>query len=416
LVEHHDLIIRNARILGMNPYNTYDIVIDNGTITSVSSHSSSKGGREINARGGLVTPPFANPHLHACKVHTFLMLSEEAVREYQSSGMGGAMAAIEIASRVKERYEESWIMRNAMKAMLDGLKHGVLYVRAFVDVDTKARLEGVKALLKVRDALKDCMTIQVVAFPQDGVVREPGAEELVRKAVELGADVVGGIPWIELSEEDEWAHINAMFEIAKEFNKDVAMLTDDAGDPSLRTTWMLAIKALKEGWVSRVTACHARALATYPKPSLLKVAELAKKVGMSFVTDPHTGPLYLPFKELLKLGVNVALGQDDIADAYYPYGMNNMLEVAFLASHITWSMTLKDMDTFMEMITWRAAKAMNVKYPSIKPGEPADLLIHEGRTPYELIWYHKPPKYVVSKGKVVAESREITREFYTPSA
>jgi len=365
------------------------------------------------ADGGLITPPFANPHLHACKVYTFLMLGEEAVREYQSSGMGGAMAAIEIASRVKERYEESWIARNAMKAMLDALRHGVLYVRAFVDVDTKARLEGVKALLKVRDALKDYMTIQVVAFPQDGVVREPGAEELVRKAIELGADVVGGIPWIELSGEDEWGHINAMFEIAKEFDKDVAMLTDDAGDPSLRTTWKLALKTVKEGWVGRVTACHARALATYPKPSLLKVAELARKAGMSFVTDPHTGPLYLPFKELLRLGVNVALGQDDIADAYYPYGMNNMLEVAFLASHITWSMTLKDMDTFMEMITWRAAKAMNIKYPSIKPGEPANLLIHEDGTPYELIWRHKPPKHVIVNGEVVAESSKLTSEALT---
>ena len=412
MVEHYDLLVRDARLLGRDPSELWDVAIVEGKVVEVSHHVAGHSEFEVDAGGGLVTPPFANPHLHACKVYTFLMLGEEAVREYQSSGMGGAMAAIEIASRVKEKYEESWIRRNAMKAMLDGLRYGVLYVRAFVDVDTKARLEGIKALLKVRDALKDYMTIQVVAFPQDGVVREPGAEELVRKAVELGADVVGGIPWIELSEEDEWAHINAMFEIAKEFNKDIAMLTDDAGDPSLRTTWKLAIKTLKEGWTDRVTACHARALATYPKPSLLKVAELARKAGMSFVTDPHTGPLYLPFKELLRLGVNVALGQDDIADAYYPYGMNNMLEVAFLASHITWSMTLKDMDTFMDMITWRAAKAMNVKYPSIRPGDPANLLIHEGRTPYELIWYHKPPKYVISRGKVVAESGKLTEEIH----
>ncbi len=412
MVEHYDLLVRDARLLGRDPSELWDVAIVEGKVVEVSHHVAGHSEFEVDARRCLVTPPFANPHLHACKVYTFLMLGEEAVREYQSSGMGGAMAAIEIASRVKEKYEESWIRRNAMKAMLDGLRYGVLYVRAFVDVDTKARLEGIKALLKVRDALKDYMTIQVVAFPQDGVVREPGAEELVRKAVELGADVVGGIPWIELSEEDEWAHINAMFEIAKEFNKDIAMLTDDAGDPSLRTTWKLAIKTLKEGWTDRVTACHARALATYPKPSLLKVAELARKAGMSFVTDPHTGPLYLPFKELLRLGVNVALGQDDIADAYYPYGMNNMLEVAFLASHITWSMTLKDMDTFMDMITWRAAKAMNVKYPSIRPGDPANLLIHEGRTPYELIWYHKPPKYVISRGKVVAESGKLTEEIH----
>jgi len=411
LAEFYDLVIRNARILGRDPSRTWDIGVSRGRIEEVREGIPSKGGVEVDAGGGLVTPPFANPHLHACKVYTFLMLGEDAVREYQSSGMGGAMAAIEIASKVKERYEESWIRRNAAKAMLDGVRYGALYVRAFVDVDTKARLEGIKALLKVRDALRDFMTIQVVAFPQDGVVREPGAEELVRKAVELGADVVGGIPWIELSDEDEWTHINAMFEIAKEFDKDVAMLTDDAGDPGLRTTWKLAVKALKEGWVGRVTACHARALATYPKPSLLKVAELARKAGMSFVTDPHTGPLYLPFKELLRLGVNVALGQDDIADAYYPYGRNNMLEVAFLASHITWSMTLSDMDTFIDMVTWRAAKAMNVRdYPTISPGDPANLLVHKGRTPYELIWAHEPPKYVVSRGRIVTESGKVVEE------
>jgi cytosine deaminase len=409
LVEEYDIIIRNARLRYHPIDKVYDIGISGGEIRKVSEGIPSKGIIEIDAEGRLVTEPFANPHIHMCKVYTFLMLGEAAVRQYQSSGMGGAMAAIELASKVKERYSEDWIYENAKKAALEALKHGTLYLRAFVDTDTKARLEGIKAMLRVRDELKHVMSIQVVAFPQDGILRDEGAEEYVRKALELGADVVGGIPWIELTEEDALTHIRKMLSLAKEFNKDVAMLTDDAGDPFLRTTEMLASEAIKTGWNGRVTACHARALSTYEKPSLLKLMRLSKKASMSFVMDPHTGPLHLPFKEMLKFGVNVALGQDDISDAYYPYGRNNMLEVAFLASHITWSMTLKDMDEFMDMITWRAMKAMNVSFCGVKEGCPADLLIHEGKSIYEVLWKHEPPKYVLSKGKIVAETESSTR-------
>ena len=404
MVEDYNIVVRNARLRYKPPEKTYDIGIIGGKIAEVSERLHGKGIIEIDAEGNLVTEAFANPHIHMCKVFTFLMLGEEAVRQYQSSGMGGAMAAIEIASKVKERYSESWIYENAKKAARNALKFGTLYLRVFVDTDTKARLEGIKALLGVRDELKHIMTIQVVAFPQDGIVRDEGAEEYVWKAMELGADVVGGIPWIELTDEDEWTHIKTVFEIAKEFDKDVAMLTDDAGDPALRTTEKLAITALKEGWKGRVTACHARALATYPKPSLLKVIELARKAKMSFVTDPHTGPLHIPFKEMIRAGVNVALGQDDISDAYYPYGMNNMLEVAFLASHITWSMTLNDMDRFMDMITWRAERAMGLEYCGIRRGCQADLLVLNGKSVYEVIWRHEAPRYVISKGKIVAES------------
>ena len=409
MVEEFDLLIRNARLRYRPPEKTYFIGIRGGKISSVSEEGMGRGIIEVDAEGNLVSEPFTNPHIHMCKVYTFPMLGESAIRQYQSEGMGGAMAAIKIASKVKERYSESWIYENSRKAALSALKHGTLYLRAFVDTDTKAKLEGVKALLRIRDELKHVMKIQVVAFPQDGIFRDEGSEEYLRRAMELGADVVGGIPWIELTVENEQKHIRKVFEIAKEFNKDVAMLTDDAGDPELKTTIYLAEEAIKEGWEGRVTACHARALSTYSKPSLFKTIELSKKAGMSYVMSPHTGPLHLPFKEMIKAGVNVALGQDDIADAYYPYGKNSMLEVAFLASHITWSMTLNDMETFMDMITWRAMKAIGLSFCGVRPGCPADLLVLNGRTVYDAIWRHEEPMYVISSGRVVAKSERIER-------
>jgi len=171
-----------------------DIAISGGKIAEIREKIAAKGSEEIDAGGKLVSPPFVNVHLHMCKVYTYLMIGEEAIRHYHKSEMGTSELAILLASKIKEKYSELWIYENAKRAALEAIEYWTLYIRAFVDTDTKAKLEGIKALLRVRDELKDKITIQVVAFPQDGAVRDPGAEEYVRKAVEMGADVVGGIP------------------------------------------------------------------------------------------------------------------------------------------------------------------------------------------------------------------------------
>ncbi len=406
MTEKFDIVVRNARTRA-SPKKLVDIGICEGRIAEI-SEKVDKGEVELDAKGNLVTESFVNPHFHMCKVYTLRMIGEDALRLYQKSGMGGTMSAIELASKVKEKYDESWIYENAKEAALKALKHGCTHTRAFVDTDTKAKLEGIKALLRVRDELRDVMTIQVVAFPQDGVLRDPGAEELVRKAVEMGSDVVGGIPWIEYTDGDAESHIDKMFEIAREFDKDVAMLTDDAGDPALRTTETLALKAIREGWTGRVAACHARAMELYPDPYLRKLIHLLRSADMSVVSDPHTGHLHARVRRLLEGGVNVAFGQDDIADAYYPYGRNKLLEVAFLCSHLLWMMSLVDMENIYDMITVKAAKAMNVENHELKVGGCADLVVLNAASVYESIWYQAEPRYVISRGKLVVENEEKT--------
>lgn len=397
----YDLVIRKAKTKEYQD-RLVDIAVSEGKIAYVGTSIEGKGEEELDAEGRLVSPAFVDAHLHMCKVYTYLMIGEEALRHYHEGGMGTSELAILLASKIKEKYNESWIYDNAKRAALEAISYGTLYIRAFVDTDTKAKLEGIKALLRLKEELKDKITIQVVAFPQDGIARDPGAEEYVRKAIELGADVVGGIPWIELTSEDEDTHIEKMFEIAKEYNRDVAMLTDDTGDPGLRTTEKLAKKAIKERWIGRVTANHARAASMYTAPYLTKLAQLLKLADMSLVTDPHTGPLHIPVKFFLSQGVNVALGQDDIADAYYPYGNNNMLEIAFLNSHILWMTTLKDMETLFDMITYNAAKAMGIKSYGIKVGAKADLLVLNARSIYEAIWRHEKPVAVIKSGNRIS--------------
>ena len=397
-----ELVIRNAR-MRQRPAELVDIAVDGGEVVAIGPNLD-RGDEELDARGGLVTESFVDPHLHLCKVYTFHMIGDAALAQYQGSAMGGAMSAIELAAAVKAQYREDWIYRNARRALLEGLRHGVTHVQAFVDVDTKARLEAARAVLRLRDELAPAVQVKVVAFPQDGLLRDPGAADYVREAIQLGADVVGGIPWIEYTDEAMREHVEWAFGLAGETGRPVAMLVDDAGDPGLRTTELLATAALRHGWQGRVTVCHARAMALYPEPYFRKLAALARQADLRFVVDPHTGPLYARAFDLLDAGVVVALGQDDIADAYYPYGRHNMLEVAFLASHLMWTMTPPAMERLYDMVTTLAARAMGIEEHRLAVGAPANLVVLEAENVHEAILEHAPPRYVIANGRLVAES------------
>jgi cytosine deaminase len=394
-----EILIKNARRRRMT--GTWDIAINRGRIEKIARKISGRARRKIDAGGKLVTESFVNAHLHLCKVYTLMMMSEAALKDYHGADMGKAMTAIELASKIKERYDAGWILPNVRKALRQAARYGNTHIRAFADVDRKAKLEGVKALIKAREEFKGVVEVQVVAFPQDGVAREPGAAELVREAMDLGADVVGGIPWIEYTEDEERDHIDRMFEIAVEYDKNISMLVDDAGDPGLRTLEMLALATLREGWEGRVLAHHARAMSRYPEPYFMKLVALLKKSRLGVISDPHTGPLHARVKEMIREGALVALGQDDISDAYYPYGRNNMLEVAFLNSHLLWMTTEEEMEKLYDMITTDAARAMGIKQFKLKVGNVANLVVLQEENVLEALRNHREPRWVISHGKLV---------------
>ena len=392
-----DILIKNAKTRA-SKNNLVQIAVQGGKITTIAEKVDGDAKQVIDAKGNLVTESFVNGHLHLCKVYTLKMMDDEAIGAYTGESMGGAMTAIELASKVKEKYDEKWIIKNVRKAVKLANRFGNTHIRAFADTDTTGKLEGVKALLKAREEFKGKVEIQVVAFPQDGVVRDPGAAELVEEALKMGADVVGGIPWIEYTEKDEQAHIDQMFALAKKYNKDISMLVDDAGDPSLKTLEMMAVKTIEMGWQGRVTAQHARAMGLYAEPYYRKIEYLLKKAQIGLVSDTQTGPLYARVKSLYKAGVNVALGQDDIADAYYPYGRNNMLEVAFLASHIMNMVGRDEMEILYDLITTNADKVLNIKNYGLKEGCTADLVVLDAENVWEALWSHEAPLYVVKNG------------------
>ncbi len=395
----YDLMVRKAQL--RNRKELVDIAIEKGVIKKIAPKIGGKAGRVVDAGGRLVTESYVNTHLHLCKVYTLQMMDNKALTSYHGENMGAAMTAIELAARVKEKYDERWIIKNVRKALGLAARNGNTHIRAFADVDSKAKLIGLKALLKAREEFKGIVDVQVVAFPQDGVVREPGTADLIRESMDLGADVVGGIPWIEFTDADSQKHIDEMVKIAQDYDADISMLVDDAGDAGLRTLEMLAVKMLETGRIGRALAHHARAMCLYPEPYFRKVAALLRKAGMGVVSDPHTGPLHARVKELLAEGNLVCLGQDDIADAYYPFGQNSMLEVAFLNVHLLWMTTFPEMETIYDMITTCPAKAINLKKFLVKEGSPANLVVLDAPNVYQALWYHREPLHVISHGKLV---------------
>jgi cytosine deaminase len=408
----YEILIRNAKLRSSNEQ-LFDIGILNGKIATIAERIAEPAEVVLDAGKKLVTESFVNTHMHLCKVYTLMMMDDEALKTYQTGGgMGKSMTGIELAMRIKEKYDESWITPNVRKAIAQAAMYGCTHVRAFVDVDTKARLEGVKAVIKVRDEFRDVVDIQVCAFAQDGLVREPGARELMHQAMEMGCDVAGGIPWIEYTDADIAEHVRQIFDLAVEFNTDVSMLVDDSSDPGLRSLELQALEAIKRGWQGRSLGHHARAMSNYPLGYFQKLSHILKKAEMGVVSDPHTGPLHARVRELLENGNLVCLGQDDISDAYYPYGRNNMLEVAFLNSHLLWFMTREDMEILYDMITLNAAKCINVSDYGLKIGATANLVILTQPNTLESLRFHEAPAHVISHGKLV--DREAIKKLAFP--
>jgi cytosine deaminase len=410
-VSNHGLVVGDATLRGH--LGRWQIGVDDGRIAAVTQDLVS-GRDEIDAAGGLVTESFVNGHLHLDKVHTLDRAGDAALTAYTSEGMTSALQAIELASAVKADYDRAWIAPNARDAVRDAVRFGVRHVLAFADVDTRAGLEGVIPLLALREEFRGVVDLQVVAFPQDGLLRDPGAEDLVHQAVELGADVVGGIPWIEESGADAREHVRRMCALAAAHGRRVAMLVDDAGDPELHTTEMLAEAMLEHGLVGRGVANHARAVGLYPPPAVERLDRLAKRAGLGFVSDPHTGPVHLPVLQLTASGLPVALGQDDIEDAYYPFGRHNLIEVAFLAAHALGAVDTSGIATVYDAVTTTAATVLGITGHRLEESANADLVVHRHGTLRAVLADHEAPAYVVASGRLVASSTSSTQLHLPP--
>jgi len=272
-----DIVIRNAALRGLK--GTTDIAIKDGLIASVQPKLSPKGRQEIDAAGSLVLPGLFNLHFHADKC-----LLGEVMRPNVS---GTLPEAIEITNDFKRKYDPAEVAARAIRALEAGVKNGTSFFRLFSDVGTIGGLRAARGLLLAREKFGRYCDIQVVAFPQEGIARDPGAAELLDEAVKEGCDIVGGLPWYEYTDADARDHIDICFEIAKRYDRDIHMLVDDTDDANSRSLEYLALKTMREQWQGRVAASHCGAMAGYNDVYAAKVVDMVATAGITISCNAH---------------------------------------------------------------------------------------------------------------------------------
>jgi cytosine/creatinine deaminase len=401
-------LIRGIRQLG-DPENTVDLLIAGGVIERIGTSLGPGADLVIDGDGGLALPAFVNTHVHLDKCLT----GEEAPP--------GASPTLDDSVRrtwqVKRSYTVEGILERAGTAVRSALAHGTTTIRAFADVDPIGGLVPVEGLCALRDRWRDRVTIEVVAFPQEGIVRAPGTEDLMAEALRIGADVVGGLPWFEFSDDDARRHVDICLDLAESAGKDVHMLVDDTDDPHSRSLEYLALQTDRRGLHGRVAASHCGALSAYDDAHAARVIDLVARAAMTVVSNSHISLVFggrldrgrirrgtTRVRELRDAGVNLAAAQDDVHDPYYPFGRNDQLEVAQYMCHVAQLISQADIAYAIEMVTSNGARAMRMTDYGLREGCRGDVVVYRASHATEALRLMEPPRYVVRNGRLVAEN------------
>lgn len=402
-----DMIIRHAHLRGHE--GTWDIGITGDRIAAVATQLTEVASNELDAAGNLVTPTYVNGHIHLDKC--FL---QEKMRPNKDYTFG---ECLELTWEHKARYTTEDILERAGRAIQEGIMNGTTVFRAFADVDGVGRLRGLEGLLALREQWRDTVRIEVVAFPQEGIIRDPGTSELMEEAMHLGADVVGGLPWFEMLDEEARSHIDFCFELAKRYDKDIHMLVDDTDNPLSRSLEYLAVKTIRESYHGRVSASHCGALAAYNEVHAHKVMDLLKQANVSISSNPHISLVVqgrydqepirrgiTRVRQLWQHGVNLFSSQDDVADPFYPFGRNDQQEVVAYLCHTAHMTAPSEIDAAFDFVTYNAARALRLQDYGLEPGSKADLNILTAPTVREVLRRQQPPRWVIRDGKVLARN------------
>lgn len=408
------LLIKNAKL--RNQEALVDIAIDGGLIQAVGKDVGQQADRVIDAGGALVTPALNDPHIHLDKVNIF-----DVVRKNES---GTLKEAIEIIWDKKKTYTDEDVLERSSDVVYKALKNGTLFMRTHVDVDTIGGLKPLSGVAKLKEKFKDVMDIQIIAFPQEGIIQDPGCDKLMYEAMENGCTIVGGMPANEKTPADSLAHVKLCFDIAEKYDADIDMHVDETDDPFYRTLEMVADEAIKRGWEGRVTAGHTCALAAYDDHYANYVIEKVARAKMNIITNPVTNLMLqgrldkqpirrgiTRVKELLAAGVNVSFGQDCIKDTFYPYGSADMLQVANVTAHAAQMSLPPEIEKVYDMITYDAAKILGLKGYGLEPGCEANLVVVNAKDARDAIRLNPERLYVIRKGKVVAQTKVETELF-----
>ena len=395
-----------------------DVAVEGERIAAVRPGASA-GATEVVACGArLVLPAFVDGHVHLDKA-----LIRDELREHDGT-LAGAIGSIH---ERKRRYSVDDVRARARFAIEESVRNGATRLRSHVDVDT---IGGLTPLEGVMAAAADCAGIaevQTIAFPQEGVLRDPGAYDLMEAAMKAGAGVVGGMPHWEADEASQREHVRLCFELAERFDRDVDMHVDETDDGGVRTLEMVADEALARGYIGRVCAGHVCSLAAADQEYAERVIEKCRRAEMSIASNPVTN-LVLQGRgdrglirrgttrigELRAAGVNVLFGQDCIKDGFYPFGRGSMLEVALISAHAAHLTAHADLVYALRAITDAPALAMRSAGYGLRPGARADMQLFAASSWPEALRLQTLPEKVWFRGRLVAEN-SVRSELYRPT-
>lgn len=408
------MLIKNVFI--ENQEKSSDIRILDGVITQIADQLEATDQEEvIDATGKLALPPFIEPHVHLDSVLT--------AGQPKWNESGTLFEGIETWSLRKQSLTYEDVKDRAGRAIRKQAANGIQFVRTHVDT-TDPKLTALRALIDLREEVKDFMEIQLVAFPQEGILSFKNGYELLEEALKLGADVVGAIPHYEFTREYSVASLEMMMELAQKYQVLVDVHCDEIDDEASRGLEVLATLALETGMKGRVTASHTTAMHSYNNAYVAKLMRLLRLSEINFIANPLVNTHLqgrvdnypkrrgmTRVKELLANGNNVAFGHDDLFDPWYPLGDGNMLEVIHMGLHIGHMMGYQEIMDSYRFVTHNAARCLNIsdRY-GIEVGKPANLIIMNQSNFYHVLNERSEVLYNIHEGKVIAKTQPKVKE------
>ena len=405
------MLIKNIHL--ENSAEPVDILVKDGKFVKITANIEEPGEEIIDGTDRMILPPFIESHVH---LDTCLTAGDPV---WNMSGT--LFEGIECWSKRKEKLSKEDVKERAKKAIRMQVANGVQFVRTHVDT-TDPALTAMEAMIELREEWKDVVTIQIVAFPQEGILSYPNGKELLIKSVEMGADCVGAIPHFEFTREYSVESINFAMNLAKKYDKLVDVHCDEIDDESSRGLETVACRALELEMFDKVTASHTTAMHSYNNAYVNRLMRLLKMSRINFVSNPlvnthlqgrcDTYPKrrgITRVRELLANDINVSFGHDDIFDPWYPLGTGNMRDVVFMGLHVCQMMGYEEILNSYKLITHNAAKTLHLGDGyGIREGNDADFIILDASNFYQALNEKSSVLYSVHHGKIIYEEKPKT--------
>ncbi|MDA9470323.1 Cytosine deaminase [Enterococcus sp. 5H] len=405
-----DILIKQARLNDGEALQ--DIGIKDGKIIAISEYISENATQVINADGRVLIPGLVESHIH---------LDKALIADRKPNMSGTLHEAIDVTAELKPTFTEEDIYERAKKALEMIIAHGVTAVRTHSEFDPAQGFSGFKTILKLKEEYRDLIDMQVVAFPQEGIFKAPGTEKMMYEAMDMGADVVGGIPYNDAPANE---HIDLIFDIAKKYDKDIDLhqdFSDEATDTSIE---YLCKKTIQENYQGRVSVGHLTALHAMEPERLNQVIDLIAQAQISVMalpaTDLHLGArndkynvrrAVTPIRKLRDAGVNVCLATNNIRNAFTPYGNGDLMQIAMLAIPVAHLGGASDLPTVLPMITENPAKALKLQNYGIQVGNKADVVLLDTKVKADAIIDLPERNYVIKDGRITVEVKKEVKIF-----